>query len=1139
MNQSLKGHEGRVMVITWNEDYRKLTTADENGLIIVWSLHQGQWIEEMVNNRNKSMVTDLKWTSDGQKICIVYEDGMVIVGSVEGTRLWGKVLEYRLSHMEWSPDGKFILFGTMDGDILVHDSKTSQLLHRIKIYCLSEGSSIEEKQICGIRWYDGSQGYEDISAPTLAICFQNGRCQLMTNELDDKPILIDTAMKATAIEWNRSGSVLAISGLQEVESEEGDGTKIMAVVQFYSSKGQHLRTLRTPGSMITGISWEGNGLRLSIAVDSFVFFAIVRPDYKWGYFSDTLVYSFTKWERPEHCVVFWNSQTDERIVKYVRRLLDIRAAGDHCLLVTKAQETFVTGSSEKYVLILCNKKGSPIDSKFIGIEPKFIHMTKNYVFVASDSNVFVWAYAPSSTDEKEDIGIPTIPTNALSSSEPKLGDEDEFLFHIDETNVKTKAQTARTDPTSDTIVAMCCKNNFLLVARETGTLHLYSLPNITLCSKFVLKCRPIMISFNCNATRLSVIDHNGVFSLYALEMKEKKKVKGNKTQSIFQLAKIQKLDVERKECWDMIWADDNPELYAVMQKENLYVFRGTAPEEPRRSAGYLCEFNELKIQAALLDAVMIDPENPQKEHLVSFETKSLRDTRDLLETVSIEDDFQYVSDNPHPILWKLLADAALERHEFKIAYRAFVMCNDYHGVQFIKYLKQIDDPSKQDAEILAYFKHFDQAEQLYLKMDRNDLAIDLRQRVGDWFGVLSLLRESDGNDELVAQAYNHIGDYFFDRQKWSQSIKYYPTAHNYEKLVECYFRLEDYKKLEGLIDTLPEGSPLLLKIGQKFSSVGISENAVKSYLRAGDTETAVNTCVELNQWDKAVNLAEKYNFPKIEGLLTQYANHLVEKGQLPEAIQLYQKANRNTDAAKLISQLAKKAGVINKEPGVAKKLYVMAAVEIEKFRSGLLDQGLQGSNTLNALSGLIKHELTTGFDKTMNNAWHGAEAYHFFMLAQRQLYQQDIESALTTSLRLQAYDDTLSVTDVYGLIALTSLYSQDFVTCSNALSKLECQEENSSLQSQAEQLAVEIFTKHPPKKSNFSKKPQGRCPKCGASSFEHESKCSSCSTTFPVCIISGKAIFSQKYWTCETCKHHATESLISKFKTCPLCHTKR
>ena len=36
----------------------------------------GSWYEEMINNRNKSVVRGMKWNADGQKICIAYEDGL-------------------------------------------------------------------------------------------------------------------------------------------------------------------------------------------------------------------------------------------------------------------------------------------------------------------------------------------------------------------------------------------------------------------------------------------------------------------------------------------------------------------------------------------------------------------------------------------------------------------------------------------------------------------------------------------------------------------------------------------------------------------------------------------------------------------------------------------------------------------------------------------------------------------------------------------------------------------------------------------------------------------------------------------------------------------------------------------------------
>ena len=43
---------------------------------------------------------------------------------------------------------------------------------------------------------------------------------------------------------------------------------------------QHLRTLKVPGKMMYSCSWEGGSLRIALAVDSFIYFANIRPDYK-------------------------------------------------------------------------------------------------------------------------------------------------------------------------------------------------------------------------------------------------------------------------------------------------------------------------------------------------------------------------------------------------------------------------------------------------------------------------------------------------------------------------------------------------------------------------------------------------------------------------------------------------------------------------------------------------------------------------------------------------------------------------------------------------------------------------------------------------------------------------------------------
>jgi len=48
-----------------------------------------------------------------------------------------------------------------------------------------------------------------------------------------------------------------------------------------------------------------------------------------------------------------------------------------------------------------------------------------------------------------------------------------------------------------------------------------------------------------------------------------------------------------------------------------------------------------------------------------------------------------------------------------------------------------------------------------------DLAVSLRKKLGDWFRVVQLLKTGSGGDDLqLEEAWNAIGDYYADRQKW-------------------------------------------------------------------------------------------------------------------------------------------------------------------------------------------------------------------------------------------------------------------------------------------------------------------------------------------------------------------------------------
>ena len=76
---------------------------------------------------------------------------------------------------------------------------------------------------------------------------------------------------------------------------------------------------------------------------------------------------------------------------------------------------------------------------------------------------------------------------------------------------------------------------------------------------------------------------------------------------------------------------------------------------------------------------------------------------------------------------------------------------------------------------------YEAAERLYLDMDRRDLAVNLRVKLGDWFRVVQLLKSggAGGNDTLYQKAWNAIGDYYSDRLKWASAVSYYQVLTSY------------------------------------------------------------------------------------------------------------------------------------------------------------------------------------------------------------------------------------------------------------------------------------------------------------------------------------------------------------------------
>ncbi|PWU89489.1 putative intraflagellar transport protein 122B [Trypanosoma cruzi] len=1193
VNQTLEGHSADVSAVAWNHQYRKLTSSDESGQIIVWTLHKGMWMEEMINNRNKSTVCDLSWSADGTKVCIIYEDGAVIVGGVDGNRLWGKDVKRELAKVTWSPDDRYILFGTKNGEVLVNESDGGHAVCQLRISCLEGVESLS-----GLSWHPAWVDSPDPPA-TLAVCYANGRMQLMRDINDNRPYLIDSGILVSCIAWNPQGTTIVVCGVISTAAMMGDRpvsqpsspSSSLVVAQFFNTEGVHMRTLRVSGQHCGGVTWEGDGLRVCIAIDAALYFANVRPAYKYTYFSKTVVFAFYRSDRAEQGVMFWNTRSNERFIRYIRGLFYIDSCKDVCMIVN----TSADGSHR--VVQLLNAIGSPLEVRMMDLEPLVCGMNSSHIVVSDEENIYVWQF------RDPDVVLDLLDPISVQASRRETRDR---IVHVDDI-VRPDSPSSlvtHTAVTNDLICSLCLSEEFLFVARESGLLQLYRFAPLHLVGKMVLPSRVQSMAANSNSTRLSVVDVSGIMTVFHIDPMKLSLV----PQKI-----APEPNFEHKDVWNVRWSKDDPELFAVLEKSRMYIFRGTEAEEPVQSRACICKFKSLKVRALQLDDIMHDPERPRKEHVIEFETRELREARQALQNLSMKEAYMYVENHPHPKLWALLTEHALAQLDFDHAEMAVVRSNDYPAIQFVKRIKTLDDPQKQRAEIHTYYGRFDEAEKIYKEIDRKDLVLDLRYRLGDWFRVVQLVQEGGGDESHMQKAWENIGDFYADRQKWTKASQYYTQCRQLHKLAHILFLQEDYDLLAQLIPSAEHDKGLLLKIGEMLFAVGLGDEASRAFLAAGEARLAVAGCVQLHQWDSAVAIAEAH---KLKDILPQLARHmksLIESERLPEAIELYRKAGQHEEAARLLARLGQRAAAT--DPLRAKKFYVLSALEIEKYRKkkvALSDDGTA------AVDMLLSEERAATSERVLDAAWRGAEAFHFFLLCQQHILHRNLPHALNVAMRLMEYDDLISPVDSYSLIALTAYLAKNFSICSKAFTRLEAAEQKDAQQQNQQEggtpavagqlqfidmtmdldvskqtgaahrndacshgaagggstglsgtttslqltnrskgaalatqfkyptvslreprrrfadLAAKIFTKHKPEDNSADRV---KCPKCDAFVKEWASSCARCQKQLGVCIFTGRCITTEDFWQCVVCHHCIIDVEGDRFRNCPLCHT--
>ena len=575
-----------------------------------------------------------------------------------------------------------------------------------------------------------------------------------------------------------------------------------------------------------------------------------------------------------------------------------------------------------------------------------------------------------------------------------------------------------------------------------------------------------------------------------------------------------------------------------------------------KCSDYLGKYYNNEISTIKIEKLNNDRNNDffeGKNYIKIYQNKVLKEFNELLENSQITDlkpALEYASKKPCNTFYSKIAKKALEKLDFDSAQTAMLQTGDLEGLQFLNKIKNIEDDELKKAEILEFNNNYDEASNKYKNMGRNDLNLAMNIKLGKWDKVTDMMSKNDEKDENLKIAYNNYADELFEKKDYDKAEEYYKKSGNLHGLVNTYFAKEEYNKASDMIDIIPKEDEFLEKMGDKFKGLGMCEEAVKAYSKRGNLKKAMETYIENNKWGEAVELSRENDFYNMEQLTNKFGNEFIKNGRKLDLVELFNKANMKLKVNKYLSEIAYDMRKLRANPLIIKKIYVLAALELENYKKRISDSQInneehQDNNNDIKIKNkdnenkIVNNKYTTkDIDKILFNSWKGAEAFHYYMLCQHQLYNRKFKEACKTSIRLTLYEKELGSEDVYRLIALCSYLNKSFNICSNALSTLEkLNTIDKFRQKKYEELAKSIFVKYEPKNvdEKFFKCPNNECKQPVS---EYDIYCKNCGMNFNGCVLTGGSILDHHYFKCKQCHHRTKKSEVKKstIANCPLCH---
>ena len=1125
-------HQNEIRTLSWNTNFEKLLSVDSKGKLIVWAENLGSYEEEMINESPRKQIKFAKWSKNGAFIVIVIEGGNVILGSVEGDRVWETNLDLDFNHATFFENDHTVVLSNNKGEIVAIDAPTGETFAEYDLSEENENSKKKNQANDNGKIDNGkasnlpdnivcfeSNNLEGVYS-RLLIAFNNGALYIVKNLRDGDMKKIDyNISNIYRGNWSKNGKIFAISGM--IENMPG--------VFLFDNNAKllhHFNTIKEPDV----VDFNYNSTRLLVTHQSFIFLAKIRPQHEFLYLRDKQVFAIKVEKNNKNGIYLYNLKSQSIKKNLMENIVSLHGDNKGQLLVICQSH-----KAQQYDYNILDHNGLVISSKTFPFYPHCVCLKDNVMVASYFNNLIVWDYRfilnPNSKSSIKNSKTLVIDTYNDKEVHDFSGNLDIALSKVVETEL---------------IENINLTDNSIFTCNDKGFVRRYNFSSYAAVTPIILKHRTVKLFVSPDEKYVALIDTNNMLYIYDITIDDK-----------------QHMVFEHKEVWAFYWNFTSVN-FCFVSKNRIYDVDLTKRKDNNdlilnevvRTESYLLGFDFPYIIVFDKDKLADIVESFVNENVkaISFVEKyiipSLSIIQRKIEEGYILEEYEYKNFDKKTIDY--IASLYLLREDYEEAAKLYRYLNNYSAMKFVQRIKSgYQNNIFKRAEILLFLSKEREAIEYLISNNHENYIIKIfieQQKYEELVQHKNLL---DG--KTLEDCYNKLGEHYYLMGSYDKSAKYYQLSNNIEQLIDVYFAAEKFDALFGLkneVKTEEEKE----KLARTLLEANMLDASAKVYETLRKEKKAVDIAILHNYWTTAVEIAERNNFQQIENLIQKFAGMLTQKKKKFELVQLYRKAKKNLEAAKILNSIAEDCMAQNADALTAKKLFVLSALEVNFQNKQMMNVDLTANltnltltdqtrnATMKTIATLITSDVTGISEKMMANPWRGAEAWHLYLLTIRNLKKCQFYEAFVVANKLRNYELELEPQRVYAILAvsayLAQLYKQ-FAKAINHLFTFYEEKKDDFMLKRLDTLVIETFKDQVPQDYNTEDKKLNCVAKnCTAEIYDFDSYCDTCGSNYGFCVVSGKSIFSKDYIRCGTCKHKLLKDAIKKtgLQFCSLCH---